>query len=85
MQCALYKKLLEEIEDGRRITIAFDFAFPFGQRFTIPRRRRFSFPFDQRTLFPKHKRAVCDVQRARFEGLNMPFTTFKENTFNDSN
>ncbi|MBQ3624609.1 MAG: hypothetical protein II950_04210 [Prevotella sp.] len=44
------------------ITIAFDFAFPFGQRFTIPRRRRFSIPFGQqftfavpfgqRTLFP---------------------------------
>lgn len=40
---------------------------------------------DNKDLFPKHKRAVCDVQKARFEELNMPFTTFKENTFNDSN
>ena len=35
----------------RRFAIAFDFAFPFGQRFTIPRRRRFSIPFGQRTSF----------------------------------
>ena len=53
MQCALYKKLLEEIEDGRRITIAFDFAFPFGQRFTIPRKRQFSINKVIETVFKR--------------------------------
>ncbi len=61
--CLLYEKLLEKKMNSFRITIAFDFAFPFGQRTLFPRR----LDIGHVSHNPEEMKAVYDIGRKTAE------------------